>query len=474
MSIALIDERQEAAARDEMGAPRCAVLTLGCKVNQAETEEMRERFTQAGFAPVAFGEAAEVSVVNTCTVTHVADRKSRQMIRRAQAANPLGVLVVTGCYAAVSPAEAAAVAPDALVIQRDQQEDVVDIVSGALRERGVPVPEPLSPEEQAYAAMLQPAAGRTRSRVFVKVQDGCWHACAYCIVPRARGRSVSRPALEIVERVRHLHTEGVAEVVLTGVCIGDYEDPASGGGLTPLIRRLLDESDIPRIRISSINPMHFDFDFLGLFDHPRVCRHMHLPLQSGSPFILRRMNRRHTLAEYREIVRRAREICPQLALTTDVLVGFPGETEEHFGETAAFVEEMAFADLHVFPYSVRPRTGAAHFDGHVPFGTRRRRVQQLIAKVPALRKAYRDRFLGDTLDVVWEEEAEGLWRGHTDNYLRVYVKSDTITAGTMSAVRLQEPYSDGMLGEMAQGPSQNARTLRTASKTGVTGYASRK
>ena len=456
-SVASVNERNVASSREDVGAPRCAVLTLGCKVNQAESEEIRERFVQAGFRQVAFGEPAEVSVVNTCTVTHVADRKSRQMIRRAQLAGPHGVLVVTGCYAAVSPAEAAAVAPHALVVQRDQQVDLVDIVSEALSERGVPMPEPLSPEEMAYAAMLQPKATRTRSRVFVKVQDGCWHACAYCIVPRARGRSVSRPASEIVARVRQLHAEGVAEVVLTGVCIGDYADPASGIGLTPLIRRLLDETDIPRIRISSINPMHFDFDFLELFAHSRVCRHMHLPLQSGSPHILQRMNRRHTLKEYRAIVERAREICPEIALTTDVLVGFPGETEEHFGETAAFVEEMAFADLHVFPYSIRPRTGAAHFDGHVPFGTRKRRVQQLLARVPALRQAYRDRFLGSTLSAVWEEEGAGLWRGCTDNYLRVYVKSDTITEGMLSAVRLREPYNDGVLGETVADPRPDAR-----------------
>ena len=451
MSVALVEQQQEAPAQREESAPRCAVLTLGCKVNQAESEEIRERFVQAGFNPVAFGEPAEVNVVNTCTVTHVADRKSRQMIRRAQSASPHGVLVVTGCYAAVSPEEAASVAPGAFVIQRDRQEELVDIVSGALRERGVSVPEPLSPEELAYAALLQPRTNRTRSRVFVKVQDGCWHACAYCIVPRARGRSVSRPASEIVRRVQDLHAHGVAEAVLTGVCIGDYEDPESGCSLTTLIHRLLAETEIPRIRISSINPMHFDFGFLDLFAHPRVCRHMHLPLQSGSPAVLKRMNRRHTLDEYREIVRRARLVCPELALTTDVLVGFPGETEEQFGETAAFVKEMGFADLHVFPYSVRPRTSAAHFDGHVPFGTRKRRVQTLLAKVPALRQAYAACFLGTAQDVVWEEESEGLWRGCSDNYLRVYVKSDTIAAGTLSTVRLLEPHMDGVLGELAAG-----------------------
>ena len=455
-SIATVDERSVAPSREGVGAPRCAVLTLGCKVNQAETDEIRERFAQAGFRQVAFGEPAEVSVVNTCTVTHVADRKSRQVIRRAQSASPQGVLVVTGCYAAVSPAEAETVAPGALIVQRDEHSDVVEIVSAALRERGVDIPDPLSPEELAYAALMQPVAKRSRSRVFVKVQDGCWHACAYCIVPRARGRSVSRPASEIVARVRQLHAEGVAEVVLTGVCIGDFADPASGIGLTPLIRRLLDETDIPRIRISSINPMHFEFDFLELFAHPRVCRHMHLPLQSGSPHILRRMNRRHTLDEYRQIVSRARRICPEIALTTDVLVGFPGETEEHFGETAAFVAEMAFADLHVFPYSIRPRTGAAHFEGHVPFGARKRRVRELIAIAPALRQAYRDRFLGSTLSAVWEEEGAGLWRGCTDNYLRVYVKSDTITEGMLSAVRLRELYADGVLGETVADPRPDA------------------
>lgn len=457
MAVAITEKQHEAFPREDVGAPRCAVLTLGCKVNQAETEEMRERFAQAGFTPVAFGEPAEVSVVNTCTVTHVADRKSRQMIRRAQLAGPHGVLVVTGCYAAVSPEEAAAVVPDALVVQRDQQADLVDIVANALQERGVPMPEPLSPEELAYAALLQPKASRARSRVFVKVQDGCWHACAYCIVPRARGRSVSRPANEIVERVRGLHAQGVAEVVLTGVCIGDYEDPAAGSSLTALIQRILDETDVSRVRISSINPMHFDYAFLELFAHPRICRHLHLPLQSGSPHILQRMNRRHTLDEYRQIVSRTWEICPELALTTDVLVGFPGETEEHFGETAAFIEEMAFADLHVFPYSIRPRTSAAHFDGHVPFGLRKQRVQRLLAKVPALRQAYRERFLGSTLDVVWEEAAEGLWRGCTDNYLRVYVKSDTITAGMMCAVRLVEPHDDGVLGEMVDDAVQSVK-----------------
>ena len=450
MSVTLVEHEPKEATQSVTSAPRCAVLTLGCKVNQAESEEIRERFTQAGFTSVAFGEPAEVSIINTCTVTHVADRKSRQMIRRAQSASPHGVLVVTGCYTAVSPDEAAGVVPDALVIQRDRQEDLVDIVSGSLRARGVTVPEPLSPEELAYAALLQPRADRSRSRVFVKVQDGCWHACAYCIVPRARGRSVSRPASEIVRRVQALHAEGVAEVVLTGVCIGDYEDPDSGSSLTALIQRLLNETAIPRIRISSINPMHFDYAFLDLFARPRICRHLHLPLQSGSPYILQRMNRRHTLDEYRAIVRRARQICPDIALTTDVLVGFPGETEEHFAETAAFVEEMGFADLHVFPYSVRPRTSAAHFDAQVPFGARKQRVQHLIAQVPALRQAYTERFLGRALDVVWEEEVAGYWRGCSDNYVRVYVKSDTIMGGMLRAVRLVEPYKDGVLGMMAE------------------------
>lgn len=447
MTVALTERLHAEHAPHAESAPRCAVLTLGCKVNQAESDEIRERFGQAGFRQVPFGDAAEVSVVNTCTVTHVAARKSRQMIRRARGANPRGVLVVTGCYAAVSPEQAAAVVPDAMVIQRDRREHLVDIVTDALRERGVDIAEPLAPEELAYASLLRPGAGRSRSRVFVKVQDGCWHACAYCIVPRARGRSVSRPVSEIVQRVHALHAEGVAEVVLTGVCIGDYEDPVDGSSLTALIHRLLKETEIARIRISSINPMHFDFDFLELFAHPRVCRHLHLPLQSGSPHILQRMNRRHTLDEYRAIVERTREICPDIALTTDVLVGFPGESEEHFAETAAFIAEMAFADLHVFPYSIRPRTSAAHFGSQVPFGVRKRRVKQLVATVPTLRETYSNRFLGTVQDVVWEEQVDDLWRGYTDNYLRVYVKSDTIAAGALGTVRLLEPYGDGVLGE---------------------------
>ncbi len=450
MAVAHIALRRgEYAGGSGARPPRCAVYTLGCKVNQSETDEILQRFVQAGFAPVAFGEPADVNVVNTCTITHVADRKSRQIIRRAQAAAAHGIVVVTGCYAAVSPAEAAAVVPGALVLRRDEQEDVVAIVAEALRERGLNVPEPLAPEELAYSAMLQPTPARTRSRVFVKVQDGCWHACAYCIVPRARGRSVSLAAGDIVGRVQALHAEGVAEVVLTGVCIGDYEDPADGSSLTALIRRLLDETAIPRIRISSINPMHFDYEFLELFAHPRICRHLHLPLQSGSAAILKHMNRRHTLDEYRRIVQRARDICPEIALTTDVLVGFPGETEAHFEETAAFIAEMRFADLHVFPYSVRPRTSAAHFDAQVPFGVRKRRVRQLLAQVPALRRAYAERFLGATLAVVWEEQSEAYWRGSADNYLRVYVKSDTMSAGSVGLVRIEGLYRDGVRGSLA-------------------------
>ena len=414
MSVTLVEHEPKEAAQSVTSAPRCAVLTLGCKVNQAESEEIRERFTQAGFKSVAFrrtGGSQHNKHVHgdSCGRPEVAPNDpprpcchcqrhcgSYRVLRRRVARRSGG----SGARRAGSPA-------------RPTQRLSRHRLGGASRAWRGQSRELLSPEELAYAAVFQPTKGRTRSRVFVKVQDGCWHACAYCIVPRARGRSVSRPASEIVRRVQALHGEGVAEVVLTGVCIGDYEDPDSGGSLTALIQRLLNETAIPRIRISSINPMHFDYAFLELFAHSRICRHLHLPLQSGSPHILQRMNRRHTLDEYRAIVRRARQICPEIALTTDVLVGFPGETEEHFAETAAFIEEMEFADLHVFPYSVRPRTSAAHFDAQVPFGARKQRVQQLIAQrartAPGIYRA-----------VSWQVAGRGLGGGSSGVLARVF------------------------------------------------------
>ncbi len=436
-----------------------ALVALGCKVNQAEARQWSTELSRVGVELIEHGKPADLYIVNTCTVTHLGDKSSRQMIRRAARANPAGYLVVTGCYASVDADAISALPGVDLVVPNDDKEWLVH----RLADQGlVAAPPPAEPEAWTHRSerpgwiTVAPAFER-KARAFVKVQDGCNSFCTYCIVPRARGPQRSRAIDAIVNEIGVLYNLGYREAVLTGVQIGAYGSDwdretgrvrkASGPSLTALVERLLVETRMPRIRISSIQPQDWPDGFVELWRDPRMCRHLHLPLQSGSDSVLKRMGRRYRTAQFADLVARLRATIPEVALTADVMVGFPAESEAEHRASVDFIREMAFYEQHIFRYSVRPGTSAVRLADDVAPNVKKRRSEELHALDAQLRAAYRSRFLGRTMDVLWEEQSAEGWCGLTDNYLKVYALGDEL-AGLITPTRLDALANDGMRGEI--------------------------
>ena len=414
---------------------RVHLATLGCKLNQSEIEEWARRLTAAGCDIVTGPAGADVCVVNTCTVTHVAARKSRQLVRRCARANPHAQLVVTGCFAEIHPDQAAQLPGVRLVLGTADKECLPETVAErwgvSLTERGQEMPKLLA----------------LRTRCLVKIQDGCDNACAYCAVRVARGRERSRSLQDILDEVLDRQGEGYQEIVLTGVNIGAY-GRERGDSLAGLVSAILDVSDLPRLRLSSIEPWDLAPDLLRLWEGPRLCPHLHLPLQSGCDATLRRMNRRCSTAEYRDLVSHAREAIPDLAVTTDLIVGFPGETDEGFEASAEFAAEMGFARVHVFPFSPRPGTSAALMPQQVPAPIKKARAKRMRAIAEASGRAFRARFLDRITDVLWETREGDTWSGLTGGYIRVNTTSSRELHNQVTAVRLLEVTAEGARGEL--------------------------
>jgi len=412
---------------------------LGCRLNESEIEELAGRFAGHGHHVVSEPAQADLCVVNTCTVTGEAGRKSRQLVRRLARLNPGAQIAVTGCHAAVAPDEMAGLPNVAWVVGNADKERLADIVA--------PVASPF--EQEPIVRHLGPGAlGRTRA--FVKVQDGCDNHCTFCITTIARGPGRSRPVEHITVEVQGLVEAGYKEVVLSGVHLGSYgHDRGERNGLHQLAATLLAETGVPRLRLSSLEPWDLSPDFFDLWADPRLCRQLHLPLQSGSDAILRRMARRTTTASFAELVAAARARIPDLALTTDVIVGFPGEDEAAFEESYCFIEALNFARLHVFTYSPRPGTAAARMPGQVSPEVkvaRSRRLRQLGAQQA---QGFHQRFVGRTLPVLWEMSSQGdLWRGLTDNYLTVSAACADDLSNRITPTRLVRPASQGLRGEV--------------------------
>jgi threonylcarbamoyladenosine tRNA methylthiotransferase MtaB len=407
-----------------------AVESLGCKLNQAEAQQLERELAAAGYWLVAPKDGADIYILNTCTVTHIADRKSRHLLRLARRRNPAARLVVTGCYAERAPRELALLEGVELVLGNDLKDSLVARLNGA------GIYEPLSP---------QPGVLRSRrTRAFIKVQDGCLGGCTYCIVPLVRKREVSLPPETVLERVRERAAEGCREVVLTGTEVGRYE--SGGPGLKGLLERVLAETAIERVRLSSLQPQEASMRLIGLWREPRLCPHFHLSLQSGSDAVLRRMNRRYTTAEYLEAVRLIRQAMPEAAITTDIIVGFPGETETDFRETLEFCRGVGFARIHVFPFSPRPGTAAASFPGRVTEPVKRARVRQALSLARELAAGFQRRFLGRTLDVLWEKQTGGVWSGLTGNYIKVYAKSPADISNRIAPALMEKAWRDGVWG----------------------------
>ena len=412
-----------------MNVTRVALDTLGCKLNQAETESLARQLAAAGYELVDSVDEADIYILNTCTVTHVADRKSRNLLRQARRRNGRVRLIVVGCYAERSPQELARIDGVDLVIGNGQKAQVPD----RLEELGCPS---LSAGQSLYQY------GRNRS--FVKVHDGCRSFCSYCIVPLVRSRVESVPVEQVVAEIQNRVADGVKEAVLTGTEIGAYH--RGGVDLIGLLKRVLAETGITRLRLSSLQPQEISEELLRLWKDSRLCPHFLLSLQSGSDSVLGRMKRRYTSADYRRAVALIRERAPDSAITTDVIAGFPGETEAEFQESYDFCRQMSFARIHVFPYSRRPGTEAAGMPEQVSEGVKKERVQKMLVLAEESAHSFQERFLGRAMPVLWEQKSGGVWSGYTGNYIRVYTRSGEDLTNQLIPVKLESIYKDGVWG----------------------------
>ena len=408
--------------------PRVAIETHGCKLNQADSGGLATEFAQAGFEVVGEDTSVAVYVVNSCTVTHVADSKARQALRSARRRHPNATIVATGCYAQRSPETLRQLNEVDLVVGNTEKASLVRHVMEWVGDEIVPCAT--GDDVQA----ISPSAARTRA--MVKIQEGCNQVCTYCIVPKVRGRERSIPPDEIVRTIDEYTNRGYKEVVLTGTQLGSYGFDLEEIDLTDLIRHVLDRCDMARLRVSSLQAHEIDERLLGLWSDDRLAPHFHLPLQSGSDAVLKRMRRRYDSNRFRNAVDAIRKAVPEAAVTTDVIAGFPGETELDFEETYSLCGEVGFSAMHVFPYSARPGTSAAHFRDDVPSQVKSERVGRLIALSKEQGAKYRARFLGTSRQVLWESHKVGKWAGLTDNYIRVTARSDRDLANEITWARI--------------------------------------
>ncbi|MGX2041461.1 tRNA (N(6)-L-threonylcarbamoyladenosine(37)-C(2))-methylthiotransferase MtaB [Methylocaldum sp. MU1018] len=429
---------------------RVNLKALGCRLNEAELETWARQLQREGHRIVDDSEEADLVVLNSCAVTQEAVRKSRHLIRRAARENPKAKLVLSGCYATLNREEAEGLGVDLVVANRNKG-NLIDI---ARNELDLPVMPAFStdPGESALFRL-------GRQRAFVKVQDGCRYRCTFCIVTVARGEERSRSIDEIVAEIDDLHAQGVREAVLTGVHLGGYGSDLDDD-LERLIRAVLERTDIPRLRLGSLEPWDLPDSFSALFENPRFMPHLHLPLQSGADSVLKRMARRCKTADFARLVGQLRKDVPDINITTDVIVGFPGETEAEWQESLAFIEAIEFGHIHIFAYSPRSGTKAAEMPGHVSAEVKKARSRALHEVSERLKRASFERFLGREFPVLWEtEKAAPDDRldvfGYTPNYLRVAARAEPerslanrITAARLTAIAdsgdylLAEPVSD--------------------------------
>ena len=411
--------------------------TLGCRLNEAELETWAQAFQKSGHSITRQAEAAQLIVINSCAVTQDAARKSRQLIRRIHRDNPQAKLVVSGCYATLNQDEAASLLGVDLVVSNKDKDQLVE---KTLTELNMDVMPAMSTEPGEISLFT-----RGRQRAFVKVQDGCRYRCTFCIVTVARGDEVSRPVQAVIDEINALHKQGITEVILTGVHLGGYGSDL-GNNLSDLINAILSETDIPRLRLGSLEPWELPEDFFTLFHNPRLMPHLHLPLQSGSDTVLRRMARRCKTEEFAAIVSQLRAQIPHFNITTDIIVGFPGETEEEWQDSFNFIKQTGFGHIHIFTYSSREGTKAATLPNQLTNKIKKQRSQQLHGLANDMKLAFCQENIGNIFPVLWEGYHEPLESekqrvfGYTPNYLKVScvinndesVENQTITTRLMA------------------------------------------
>jgi len=447
--------------------PTVAYYTLGCKVNQYETEQIRVALENAGFQTVPFGSKADVYVINTCTVTKAADAKSRAAVRKAGRLNRDAFIVVTGCYAELEPETVSRIDRVDLVVGNREKENIPKLIVANFSSRNSQYRESAA-DEAGFASVSQTAdrvLPRIRTRAIVKVQDGCDHFCTYCVVPFARPDVQSRPLVEIIDEVKALVDCGYKEIVLAGIRLGSYE--AGKSRLPDLIAEVAGVAGVERIRLSSIEPWEVDDLLLDVMRLPKVCRHLHIPLQSGDDTILARMNRPYSAEQYLSLVNLIREKIPGVGITTDVMVGFPGESELAFENTCEVVWRAQFSRLHVFRYSVRPRTLASSMPDQIPERAKTQRAAKLINIGRESAKSFAQNWIGRTLDVLAETtvavgkdektscakmlpcEGAMVLKGFSDNYIEVHFLGRSGVTGKIVPVRILDVDDLGRaIGEM--------------------------
>ena len=389
--------------------------------------------------------AADTVILNTCAVTHEATRDTRKLTRRFHRANPAANIVLTGCYATLAPQDLAGLDGVNLVVANRKKADLVQLLDPQAR-----LDLPLFEQEPLVREFMAGSLGHTRA--FIKVQDGCNNKCTFCVTTVARGEGISRHLGDVVAEIQALAAAGYQEAVLTGVHLGSYgHDLGNKTGLRDLVQAILRHTTIPRLRLSSLEPWDIAPDFFALWQNPRLLPHLHLPLQSGSDRVLKRMARRTNQASFSALVHAARAHIPDLNLTTDLIVGFPGETDEEFAETLGFVAAMNFTRLHVFSYSARPGTAAAHMPHHVPEHSKKERTHRLIELGHALSHTFHQTYEGHVVNVLWESNIganEGglLWAGYTDNYIRVQANGPADLTNKVLPTRLHSARPEGLSG----------------------------
>lgn len=423
--------------------PTVAFYTLGCKVNFYDTEAIWQLFKNEGYEQVDFESTADVYLINTCTVTNTGDKKSRQIIRRAVRRNPDAVIAVTGCYAQTSPAEIMAIEGVDLVIGTQDREKIMTFVNQIHDDRQ-PVNAVRNIMKTRDFEELNVPDFSERTRAFLKIQEGCNNFCTFCIIPWSRGLSRSRASESVLEQARQLVASGYKEIVLTGIHTGGYGDDMENYNLTSLLWDLDKVEGLERIRISSIEASQIDDAMIDVLNRSsKMCRHLHIPLQAGEDSVLKRMRRKYTTAEFAAKIKRLHEAMPGVAITTDVIVGFPGETEEMFEEGFRFMEDLKFAEMHVFPYSKRTGTPAARMDEQVDEEVKNERVHKLIDLSEKMQLAYAEQYVGHVLDVIPERDYKGapgigLVMGYTDNYIQVVFDGTESLIGKLCRVKITE------------------------------------
>lgn len=429
-----------------------AFHTLGCKVNHYETEAIWQLFKEEGYERTEFESAADVYVINTCTVTNTGDKKSRQVIRRAIRKNPDAVICVTGCYAQTSPAEIMAIPGVDIVVGTQDRVKMLEYIEKYKTER-----QPINAvgnimKNRVYEELDVPSF-TDRTRASLKIQEGCNNFCTFCIIPWARGLMRSRDPQEVIRQAQQLVDAGYKEIVLTGIHTGGYGEDMKDYNLASLLRDLEAEvQGLKRLRISSIEASQITDEVIDVMRQSNVVvRHLHIPIQSGSNTVLKRMRRKYTMEFFAERLERLKEALPGLAVTSDVIVGFPGETEEEFMETYNFIKKHKFSELHVFPYSKRTGTPAARMEDQVDEEVKNERVHRLITLSDQLAKEYASQFENEVLEVIPEERFKedpesGLFEGYTDNYLKVVFEATEDMIGKIVKVKIDKagyPYNEG-------------------------------